>query len=48
MRIMYTESFPMEAPNAQTTWRLVRKIVDDRLAAEILKKLENDTESNIA
>jgi hypothetical protein len=48
VRITYTESFPAQAPNAQATWRLVRKIVDDRLAAEILKKLEKDVESNIA
>jgi hypothetical protein len=48
LRIKYTESFPTEAPNAQATWRLIRKIVDDRLATEVLKKLEKDTESNIA
>jgi hypothetical protein len=39
MHIRYTESFPPEAPDAATAWRLIRKIVDDRLAAEILKRL---------
>jgi hypothetical protein len=48
MRIRYTESFPPEAPDAQATWRLIRKIVDDRLAEEILKRLPKARQSDIA
>jgi hypothetical protein len=48
MHIRYTESFPPEAPDAAAAWRLIRKIVDDRLAEEILKRLPKEKHSDIA
>jgi hypothetical protein len=38
MRVRFTESFPGEAAGAEATWRLVRKIVEDRLAEEVTRR----------
>lgn len=39
MRIRCTESFNTEPVDAEATFRVVRKIVDDRLAEEVLRRL---------
>lgn len=42
MRIRYTESFPHTAPDNEVTLRLIHAIVDERLAAELLKRLARE------
>lgn len=43
MRFTYTESFPKAAPkDAEARMRMIRKIVEDRLAYEILKRLRTE------
>jgi len=39
VRIRYSEDFPSECPEAGATVRQIRRIVDDRLAAEIRQRL---------
>lgn len=42
MRFTYTESFPKAAPeDTEARLRMIRKIVEDRLADEILKRLRS-------
>jgi hypothetical protein len=48
MRFRYTESFPKHCPDVEDTMRVIRRIVEDRLAEAIVKKLEKETKSNIA
>lgn len=48
MRIRYTESFPENAVDSEGTLRIIRTIVEDRLAEEILKKLSREKHSEIA
>lgn len=43
MRFTYTESFPKAAPEeTEARLRMIRKIVEDRLADEILKRLHTE------
>lgn len=43
MRFTYTESFPKAAPeDAEARLRMIRKIVEERLADEILKRLRTE------
>ena len=48
MRFKYSESFPKHCPDVEETMRVIRRIVEDRLAEEIVKKLSKENKSNIA
>ena len=40
MRINYTESFATEPEDREATWRMIRRIVDARMAEEIGRRLD--------
>lgn len=43
VRFTYTESFPKAAPEeTEARLRMIRKIVEDRLADEILKRIRTE------
>lgn len=48
MRIRYSESFPVDEGDTEAAWVLIRKIVEDRLADEIFRRLQEKRGDQIA